>query len=111
MLQFLRRDQRRLRLPRVAVDSQPNDLQMAPIFHIYYNLEKSLNFSNQTTTFLAKNTDLSVPTRLPQRFYRIPPAAPSSLRATSRRFCTGRLSFLEDSRLGMENSPFSTREI
>ena len=28
MLQFLRRDQRRLRLPRVAVDSQPCDLPM-----------------------------------------------------------------------------------
>ena len=29
MLQFLRRDQRRLRLPRVAVDSQPWGLSMA----------------------------------------------------------------------------------
>ena len=59
-LQFLRRDERRLRLPGSAADLQPHDLEMTN-FSYSPALQMNPIFSNQTTTFLEKNIDLSVP--------------------------------------------------
>ena len=50
-LQFLKGEQRGLRLRYAVIDLQPCDLQRSP------------NFSNQTTTFLEKRPDMSLPTR------------------------------------------------
>ena len=58
-LQFLKREQRGLRLCYAVVDLQPWGLQMA-IFSYLLQHKECPNFSNQTTTFLEKRPDLSL---------------------------------------------------
>ena len=61
-LQFLRRDQRRLRLPRVGVDSRPYEEHKWPLF-LSPTTKIFPHFSTQTNTFLGKNRKLRLPKR------------------------------------------------
>ena len=59
-LQFLKREQRGLRLHDAVIELQPCYLQTA-IFSSLLQHKECPNFSNQTTTFLEKRPDLSLP--------------------------------------------------